>query len=851
MKPMRAVIIITLSLSLQAAAVMAQPQCPDGKPRDEQAISRIVDDYFGEPFGVRTWRVLNGLGNPGLEPGFTGENQWRDREEWKTLVTKLSPAQAGAEVGYNCRIGHALALLKQRVTRLGEHHPFVLHWIAVQSAVLQACRDENHAISLPDPLPINGESQQDRELRSLQAFDRAYQQASLNFYSRNFAAAIASYRTIAASSSPHRAAARYMIANSLANGGRLEEARTETEAILADPALSEVHAITQELTGYIANLADNAGQWSELFDQAVAVLSRPAAEIVASAKLTEDYRRALYDIDYLGARRQDDDWWLVGRLPENPTRSKALYDAARRHPMVVWLIAGQSLAGLHDTAAWQVIGDNWREHTSAYAKSARGLTGSTRGLAWETFDALTASVGADDPARRSARLADMGNRVMATCGAAPETAALGTWLLHTIRLFVDKGDFPGAYQALNSFPLKETLAFHRSLLRFGQYLAGTGRIEEGRKYRSAFLQTQSVDRLARLEYAEDVRWQLASLSALFSPAMDDWLAAIALHPLPASDPLLNLLPQKLLARLSNDANFAAKERALFARVAWTRAYVLRLSKDEPLTERMLELNPGIKAVYQDVKQTYGKTDESRRWLLTMLRTPRLGILTTAPGGWDMLDLTDDKPPTALDAYDHNDRNWWCPFNVDRHLLALRDSVDHLTGNGAAQPPDRPGTSYVTHYWYRSDDWFRAQIDPGKAAELDAARERLLRAHPAVRMIDWKELARLRKAQSAPKLLSQSAVQWARRGGRLEDGVAEALSLSLRAARYGCNWAGSHRIYTQASVGILKTMFKDSRWASETPYWYNCLWQDYPPGPQSFERKPTCKAPSWPKQQLLR
>ena len=95
---------------------------------------------------------------------------------------------------------------------------------------------------------------------------------------------------------------------------------------------------------------------------------------------------------------------------------------------------------------------------------------------------------------------------------------------------------------------------------------------------------------------------------------------------------------------------------------------------------------GIDAAYQDVKRTYGKADKSRRWLLTVLRTPRLGILTTAPGGWDMLDLTDDQPPTAIDAYDHNDRNWWCPFNLDRHLLALRENVDHLTGSGAAEPP---------------------------------------------------------------------------------------------------------------------------------------------------------------------
>ncbi|MGH6875525.1 MAG: hypothetical protein ACREDW_10945, partial [Aestuariivirgaceae bacterium] len=801
---MRAVAAATLSLSVQAAAVMAQTQCPDGTPQNEQAISRSVDRYFSEPFGARTWRVLNGLGEPGLEPSFTGESQWRDKEEWKSLVAKLSPALSGVEVGYSCRIGHALATLKQRVARLGENHPYVAHWIAVQSAVLDACRDGINAISLPAPLPIAGESGTDGELRSLQAFDRAYQQASLNFYRRNYADAIAGYRSIAQTSSPHRAAARYMVANSLANAGRLEEAQTETRAILADPSISEVHAITQELTGYIANLTDDAGQWSELLDQTVAVLSRPAAEILASPKLTEDYRRALYDIDYLGVRRQDDDWWLIGRLPENATRSKALYDGARRHPMVVWLIAGQSLAGIHEAASWQLIGPNWRTGTAAYAKAARQLTGSTGGLAWEIFAAQTMSSATDDVAARSARLAEMSSRVMASCGTAPETAALGTWLHHTIRLLVEKGDFPAAYRALQSFPLKDTVAFHRTLLRLGQYLAGTGRIEEGRKYRSAFLQAAERERLVRLENSDDMRRRFASLSALFAADMDDWLAAIASHPLPALEPLFNLLPQKLLAKLSADATFAEKERALFARVAWTRAYLSGYPDDPALTKRVLELNSGINAVYQDVKQTYGNTNESRRWLLTVLRTPRLGILTTAPGGWDMLDMTTDEPPTAIDAYDHNDKNWWCPFNLDRHLLALRETVDHLTGNGAAQPQDRPGTSYITRYWYRSDDWFRALIDPGKAAELDAARERLLRAHPAVQMIDWKELARLRKAPSAPKLLSQRAVQWARRGGKLEDGVGEALSLSLRAARYGCNWAGSHRIYTQASVGVLRT-----------------------------------------------
>jgi hypothetical protein len=440
----------------------------------------------------------------------------------------------------------------------------------------------------------------------------------------------------------------------------------------------------------------------------------------------------------------------------------------------------------------------------------------------------------------------MTSRVITSCGTAPETAAIGTRLHHAVRLLAGAGDFAAAYKTLDSFPLKDTEAFQRTVLRLGQYLAGTGLIEEGRNYRRLFLQSAGRQQLAELENAEDLEWQFASLSALFAADMQEWLAAMAVHPLPASDPLFNLLPQERLARLSDDSAFSEKERALFARVAWTRGYIL--GRDNPsLSALMLKLNPGINSVYQDIKQSHAKIDEARQWLLTVLRTPRLGILTTAESGWDMLDMTGDDAPMAVDAYDHNDKNWWCPFNTDRHLLAVRDSFDRLTGNGAAQLEDR---SRYAGIWYRNDKWFRALIDPGTSNALGAAREKLLGQHPAVRLIDWKELARLRKAPSAPKLLAQRAVQWARRGGRLQDGVGEALSLSLRAARYGCNWAGSHKTYTQAAVGLLRTKFKDSHWAKETPYWYDCLWHDYPPGQRSFERKPTCRAPVWPKQRRL-
>jgi hypothetical protein len=53
----------------------------------------------------------------------------------------------------------------------------------------------------------------------------------------------------------------------------------------------------------------------------------------------------------------------------------------------------------------------------------------------------------------------------------------------------------------------------------------------------------------------------------------------------------------------------------------------------------------------------------------------------------MLDLSDDGVPvTAADAYDHNDKNWWCPLNLNRHLPVLRDEFDALSGDAAAQIP---------------------------------------------------------------------------------------------------------------------------------------------------------------------
>ena len=150
------------------------------------------------------------------------------------------------------------------------------------------------------------------------------------------------YKSIGASASPHKGAARYMVANILANGKQLAEARAEANAILADPSLASVHGITQELLGYIANLEDTASSWSGLINETIDVLDKPAKDIKASPELSKAYGRALFDIDFVGIRGKSDDWWLEGKLPENPTISKAIVDATRQHAIAAWMIGGQT-----------------------------------------------------------------------------------------------------------------------------------------------------------------------------------------------------------------------------------------------------------------------------------------------------------------------------------------------------------------------------------------------------------------------------------------------------------------------------------------------------------------------------
>ena len=821
----RRIVSLIALLAFSSTPLLAQTACPDGSARNPGKISEAIDRYAREPFSARTYRMLKGLGDPMIEPNYGGYSSWQDADAFRKMVTEIAPeAKQPNYYGYECRLGYPREVLEKRIADLGKTSPYVRQWITVQMAVLAACGGEKIA-DLPGPM-----TDQETPIQILQDADRTYQAASLVFYTDR-AKALGLYKTIGGSDSPHKAAARYMVANILANGKQLVEARAEANAILADPSLASVHGITQELIGYIANLEDTASGWSELINNTVGVLDKPAKDILASPKLSADYGRALNDIDFVGIRGKSDDWWLDGTLPEKPTISKSIVDAARRHPMVSWMIGGQSAQNYYTSAPWQFIGPKWEARTQSLVDRSLALVQGTPPLAKDVFDALKAKP--DDATRKA--LWDKAQAATKSadesCGSAPETAAAGTLLTHAVRLSALAGKFDEAYAQLDAYPFKSSIAYtQNTLLPLGQYLLGQGMVEEARTFRDHLL---NDDLWAALKDDEGTRNVLAEISMWAAEDRAQWDKALARHSLKTGQALLNFLPAKdLRAMAKDDAMFTPEERALFVRTAWTRLYARGRAPDKSFTDELYALNPQIKAVADKVAADYPKAKDANRRLLTILRTPRMGILVNAPGIWEPITMTGGSDVTALDSFDHNDKNWWCPFEPDRQLGGLREDFDSLTGTQRAT-------------W--SAKMLAPVMEADAMAGLAAKRESVLKAHPVVKSVNWGELKALTAMPSAPRLLATAATRWGK-AARKEDGAAaEALALAIETTRYGCNWHGGHGKYSRAAYDVLHARFGTTPWATQTPYWFDCV-NFYA---QTSTTGGTCPSPSWPKQEIPR
>jgi hypothetical protein len=815
----RIVVVLAVSASF-ATSAFAQQACAPG------AAAAAIDLYMTEPFSARAWRKMTGLGEVGVEADSFGYANYAQTDAWRKLVEEIAPGNAAlANPSYVCRMGYPLEVLQARIAKFGKASDMVKQWLRGQEQVLKACAGEGLIAGdtgLPTTLPP--------EALAMLQMDRAYQQAAALFYARP-ADAIPAFRAIAATGSPHKAVARYNVANLLANAKNVVEARKETAAILADPALASVHDITRELGGYIANLEDTPEGWTSVIDDTIATLGKPAKEITGNPKAETLLAKALFDIGYAGIAAKRDDWWVTNTLPEDATLSKAVADAARKHPIALWMMAGQSVNAPTGKAPWAAMGPKWRAWTTSYIDRALALQpGQITGLAKTALESLKA--GTDDASRKALWDAAGGASGVShgSCGDAPEAGAVALLALQAVRVSAMANRFDEVYSRLPGLKLEGTQALRQTILpAVMQHVLASGNVEEGRRLRAALLTDEFLASIP----AKDEAWRLDQYGDFLAWIAEDevrWIQGVGFTQQPLSSSLFNLLPSAKLRALSEDSIFSNEQKALLKRAAWTRNYARNIGAKAETTDKMLAANPALGAELAKVKQDYPGLSPARALALTIMRQPRFGILVNSPDWSDALEMPRENF-AALDAYDPNDKNWWCPLEPDRQLGALRAEFDEDAGMAQLD-----------------DGQLKPVLEADAVTAMRAAREKLLRAHPMVKAINWKEVAALAQSPSAPKLFSQQAVRLGKQAQANDGAAAEALALAVRATRWGCRWHGGHKVYSKPAQELLQAKFAATTWAQQTPYWFDCTDTTYD---KDYNRVQNCKPRYWPKQALPR
>ncbi len=813
-------VLTVVAFGFSSSGVLAEEQCA------ASALAQKVDTYSAEPFGARAWRVMQGLGDPNIEASYADYGNWQSQDAWKKLTAELAPDVPGVQdAGYDCRLSYPLQILNERVQMFGKSSPYIKQWILAQARVLSACSGvETAQFDLPAPL-----SDQPAAISEIQNQDRDYQTASVAFY-KDKTKAVELFRKIGISNSPHKAYARYNVANLLANAKNVVAARAETKAILADPSLSSVHAITEELQGYISNIEDTPAGWTELLDSTLFVLAKPASEIAKSETLKVNYARALTDISYGGITAKQDDWWITGKLPENPTLSKAIVDVSRKSPMATWMMAGQSVATNYDRMSWAMIGDKWNGWATGYINNAEALITQPVGLSKDVLKLLMAK---PDDATRAAVWAEAKKVLDATaksCGAAPDTAAAGQFLLQAVRLSALAGKFDEAYDGLLAAPLKSTKVYTEVIVpKLAAYILAIGDAEQGRRLRDKIL-TPAFFNAVPLDQQANLRAQYSDFLSWVAEDQAHWLDAVTTSHVQLGNPLMNLMPRKTLQDIAGHAGFTPEQKAVLLRAAWTRNFALGEKQNLAVTAAMFVANPKIKTAYDEVVMEFPKLPENRALLLTILRNPRFGILVNSPDYSEPIETARDNF-TGLDEYDHNDKNWWCPLEPSRQLNAVRVSYGLASGGDITIDESKPEREPA--------------FDPVLAARITQAREKLLAQHPVLKAVDVTEIKALASADSAPARLTKMAIKWAK-ASKGNDGAPEALALAVRATRFGCTWHGGHKAYSKPAQELLKAKFPKSAWVAKTPYWFDCIAWEYD---KDFNRVTTCKPHDWPKDEL--
>lgn len=501
---------------------------------------------------------------------------------------------------------YAIDTLKAKTTRYGEGSSQVKEWLAAQDTVFANCGGGS---AVPTPAPSGAAP----ELKA----DRAYQIAAALFYSGQFDDAANAFAEIAKdASSPYRTLAPYLAARCFIrkanlldppDGARtaalLGQAESRLKAILADPALRDVHPTSRNLLNLI--------QLETRPQQLLPDLERSLMQPGSQGSLYQD----LWDYTYLLDERAGGEETGGVQPSEQPLTPAPPVKTLKPKvgDMTDWILTFQQ----NGPESYRHAVERWKQ---------------TKSVPW--LAAALTQAQADAP-----ELADL---LAASAQVAPKSPAYATAAFHRARLLIQAGKAEEARRLLNEVLSDKAPRLPRSAANL--LLA---------------LRLQTAQTLEAF-LADAPRRVAVCGSEAYGDIPNDYDCGEKPEETPKNlGPLFDAdsakvfnrqLPLETLAGIAKDPKLPKELRARVAASAFTRAVLLeRPETAASLAPVLGELVPEAAPYAQKYLQMQAPEEKAFYATYALLKLPGLEPYVRR-------DLGRDDTPEELDSFRDN---WWC------------------------------------------------------------------------------------------------------------------------------------------------------------------------------------------------
>ena len=640
--------------------------------------------------------------------------------------------------------------------------------------------------------------------------------------------AVALFDALASLDSPYAAAAAYSAARATFDGGDVEGGIRRIGRLLADPGKAEMHGAAHDLIGTMAYDTGAAPLLAARLVEITHLLAAPLDLRCRSAELQGLHEAALDDLRYLLNQAYPTDHRNFGldatpRLQDVLGRiapSQPLIDVAQVLAIPTSFSTGRSWLDPYRPDGVRYPGFELQDQEIAAKSAASGArlvlharerAQATDNPLWAYAVAVHTTAMADLPLIRSARL----SLSRALVNDADREALDGWLLVQEARIELMNGHEDVALALLKDEALRWSTPPDGRPNDFGSFI-----IDGGTRYL-----------LARRDLAGARRWSTET-SKRFPGLLDperyrmilaaEWSEALEFATLrdpmggenssPALASMLDLQPADRLVALARTPDLTPTWRRAILSAAWTRYYALdRQAAFRALFPEMRLAFPELVDNLDGIEAAWMPWTRRRLVTRMLLRLPGLSprVLWARPPH----SMYEARPSSlsAIDQFNPNDGNWWCPIDPQR---AQRDAFAQVFAEEWWSDiyPDVKNIASFSLY--------------GDVGDVNSIVHDWIVWDPLTRNADLSELRQLSKVASGPARLANDAVAWARQSSPLtrwlglDRDLPETLALAVRASRYGCRRDGRLGSVSKEAWKALHDMFPASAWAAQTPYWFD-------------------------------